>query len=181
MVTGPADLQTPFRAQTVVLTKPRFGFNFRGSKLPENAANFPSHARLSDTSSGASSSSVAAAAAACGRPNSPGAACSSRCTGKIASQSVTLFKMRLPPLRFVTDLLKNSNSVMSNAEGAQATANYGEDVSVGKVGGVFKKILKEGTGSKNPQENSEVIRECQSKLEFFLSGTMNISIDAGCC
>ena len=35
--------------------------------------------------------------------------------------------------------------------------NYGEDVSVGKVGGVFKKILRQGTGSKSPQKHHEVI------------------------
>ena len=35
-------------------------------------------------------------------------------------------------------------------------SDYGVDVSVGKTGGVFKKILKEGTGAKSPQANSEV-------------------------
>jgi hypothetical protein len=94
---------------------------------------------------------------------------------------VTLFKMQLLPLIFITDLVKISNSVMSNAAVTQETADYGEDVSVGKVGGVFKKILKEGTGSKGPQDNSEVIREFQSEFKNYFGRAMNISIDAGFC
>jgi hypothetical protein len=34
--------------------------------------------------------------------------------------------------------------------------DYGEDVSAGNVGGVFKKIIKHGTGSKSPQTDCEV-------------------------
>jgi hypothetical protein len=34
--------------------------------------------------------------------------------------------------------------------------DYGVDVSANQVGGVFKKIIKEGVGSKSPQANSEV-------------------------
>ncbi len=40
--------------------------------------------------------------------------------------------------------------------GAAETLDYGEDVSSSKVGGVYKKILKQGTGSKSPQAGSEV-------------------------
>jgi hypothetical protein len=36
------------------------------------------------------------------------------------------------------------------------SVDYGEDVSAGKVGGVFKRILREGSGNKSPQANSEV-------------------------
>jgi hypothetical protein len=40
--------------------------------------------------------------------------------------------------------------------GTVETVDYGEDVSMGKVGGVFKRILREGSGSKSPQPNAEV-------------------------
>ena len=41
------------------------------------------------------------------------------------------------------------------------TADYGEDVSAGNVGGVFKKITKQGTGSKSPQTGSEVMNSIE--------------------
>ena len=40
---------------------------------------------------------------------------------------------------------------------AGEASNYGDDVSIDRVGGVFKKILREGTGSKSPQKNHEVM------------------------
>ena len=42
------------------------------------------------------------------------------------------------------------------SDAGEAT-NYGEDVSIDRVGGVFKKILREGTGTKSPQKNHEVM------------------------
>ncbi len=56
------------------------------------------------------------------------------------------------------------------------TVDYGEDVSSGQVGGVFKKILREGSGNKSPQANSEVTT---SNMGCLLEITFSLS--SGCC